>query len=58
MKVYKIRNKTTKQFESFGYNGRASWRNKPTFHIDEIKDKDNYELVVYELVETKVEPLV
>lgn len=56
MKLYKIRNKKTQEFESFGYDRRQSWRNKPNEHIKHLP-KGEYELVIYELIETKTEDI-
>lgn len=56
MKLYKIRNKETKQFQGFGYDRRQSWRNRPNEHLKDLP-KGKYELVIYELVETKTEDI-
>ena len=49
MKIYKIFNTKTEQYESFGYNKKSSWLNKPSEHLKYLSE-DIYELHIFEAI--------
>jgi len=59
--VYRVRNKETQEFMKLGRNYKSSWLTYPSAAIKYSKpvkeNKQNYEVVVFELVETQVIPL-
>ena len=61
-KIYRIRNKETKEFVNLGYNQKHTWLVYPyeairlNKHI--LHDMNNYEVVVYEYKEIETLPLL
>lgn len=56
-KVYRIRNKRTKEFVSLGYSSKNSWSNYPSEAIKyNLPNKEDYEVVVqeYDLIKEEV----
>lgn len=52
MKIYKIYNKETKEYEGFGYKQKKSWFKNPIFYF-RLNSKI-YEIHVFELKQTQI----
>jgi hypothetical protein len=62
-KIYRIRDKKTGKCISLGYNNKTSWLVRPTEALKNASGHitnhlEDYEYVIYELVETKTEPII